>query len=142
MSHFENSISFPIDYCTDEFFINWNGKHIQEKILRNKVKKELFEQRKRKYVFIIASSNDISNYLDKLPKLTDSEALDRYVQQHIGNRSIIENLLSVRNAIMLYKALKSEKIREVYLCVNGFDTFKQKYPFFCKFRTSFLYPKK
>ena len=78
MSHFENSISFPIDYCTDEFFIGWNGKYIQEKILRNKVKKELFEQRRRKYVFIIASSNDISNYLDKLPKLTDCEALSKY----------------------------------------------------------------
>lgn len=51
-------------------------------------------------------------------------------------------MLSVRNAILLYKALKGEGVREMSLCVNGFDTFKQKYPFFCKFKTSFLYPKK
>lgn len=78
ISHFENSISFPIDYCTDDFFINWNAKYVLDKILKNKTKKELFDKRKRMYVFIIASSNDISNYLDKLPRLYDFEALERY----------------------------------------------------------------
>lgn len=47
----------------------------------------------------------------------------------------------MRNALLLIKALKGEKIREVYLCVNGFNVFVDKYPYLCKFRTSILYPK-
>jgi hypothetical protein len=55
---------------------------------------------------------------------------------------MVENIISMRNAILLYKALKNERIREVALCVDGFDKFKEKYPFICKFRTAFLHPRK
>ncbi len=42
---------------------------------------------------------------------------------------------------MLIKALKNERIREVYLCANAFNVFIDRYPQLCKFRTSSLYPK-
>lgn len=47
----------------------------------------------------------------------------------------------MRNALLLIKALKNERIREVRLCVNGFNVFTDKYPYLCKFRTSQLYPR-
>ena len=63
------------------------------------------------------------------------------LKQRLNERNL-ENIISLRNAILLYKALKNERIREVAICVDGYDTFKLKYPYACKFRTSYLYPKK
>jgi hypothetical protein len=45
----------------------------------------------------------------------------------------------LRNAILLYKALKNEKLREVYICANGFETIKQRYSYYCKRRTTKMY---
>lgn len=42
---------------------------------------------------------------------------------------------------MLIKALRNERIREIYLCANAFNVFNDRYPQLCKFRTSALYPK-
>ncbi len=90
----------------------------------------------------MASQCDLAHFLEKLPKLFNTDAVQAYIKKFESQPQVIENLLSIRNAILLYKALKNERIREVFLCVNGFNTFKLKYPYFCKFRTQFLYPKK
>ena len=58
------------------------------------------------------------------------------------SQQTLENILSLRNALMLYKTLKNEKIREVAICLDGMDQFVRNYPYFCKFRTAFLYPRK
>lgn len=141
-SHFENSINFPIDKCDDAFFTKWDPTKIQNEILRNPNKKAVFEMRKRTYLYIIASEHDITHFLDKLPRLFNSDAIATYCSKYIDIKYKLENLLSLRLSLLLYKALKQERIREVYLCVNGFDSFIQKYPYFCKFKTSFLYPRK
>jgi hypothetical protein len=60
----------------------------------------------------------------------------------LKNSKALESILSLRNALLLYKTLKNERIREVSICLDGMDHIKSKYPFFCKFRTAFLYPKK
>jgi hypothetical protein len=141
----ENSFSFPIDQCSDDFFINWDPANILENIIKNPVKRTLFELRKRYFVFIIASQNDIENYLDKLPKIFDPQSITKYYQKYQNDEESVykmEDLVSIRNALLLYKALKNEKIREVYLCVNGFKSIKQNYPYYCKYRTQFLYLKK
>lgn len=141
-SHFQNSINLPIDKCGDDFFINWDPKTILSTKIRNKTKKELFEQRRRSYIYIIASTNDITFYADKFPKVFNLEALLNYVDKYKDDSSCMQNLVSIRRALLLYKALKNERIREVSICINGFNTFKQRYPYFCKFKTSFLYPRK
>ena len=142
MCHFENAINFPINLCNDEFFTKWDANHISKDIIKNKIKKELFDSRRRMFVFIIASQNDITHYLDKLPKIFDSQSLEKYANKYVDNKDVIENLVSLRNSLLLYKALKNERLREMNICVNGFNTFKQKYAHFCKFRTQFLYPRK
>ena len=55
-----------------------------------------------------------------------------------------EDILATRNSILLYKALKLDKTREVYLCRNNFNAIQDKYPFMCRFSGSSLYlePKK
>lgn len=69
----------PIDKCEDDYFINWNPTEIVNKYIKNPVKKALFESRRRVYVYIIASSNDITFYADKFPRVFDTEALGKYV---------------------------------------------------------------
>jgi len=53
----------------------------------------------------------------------------------------IQDLFSLRNAVLLLKQLKKERIREVYIVMNGFQVFADKYPFMCKYRGAELYPK-
>lgn len=54
----------------------------------------------------------------------------------------LENVLSLRNALLLYKILRfNEKVSEVAICLEGFDTFRTKYPFLCKFRGCYPFPK-
>lgn len=57
-AHLKDSISFPIDLCDEEFFIKWDVNYIQNHILKNKEKKELFKNRKRLFINIIASQED------------------------------------------------------------------------------------
>ena len=80
--HFENSINFPIEKCTDEFFLNWDPKNISANIIKNPIKKELFDSRRRNYIYIIASQADITNFLDKLPKVFDCEAMEAYLMKY------------------------------------------------------------
>jgi hypothetical protein len=70
----------------------------------------------------------VANFLDKFPRLFTAECIKMYYEKHKNEKGRIMNLLSIRNGILLYKALNNEKIRDVYLCVNGQVTFKQKYP--------------
>jgi len=37
----------------------------------------------------------------------------------------------MRNAMLLYKALKKEKLREIDLCICGFDKIVKNYPHHC-----------
>lgn len=55
-----------------------------------------------------------------------------------------EDILATRNALLLYKALRNDKTREVYISRNSFNAIEGKYPFMCKFAGSSLYlsPKK
>jgi len=53
----------------------------------------------------------------------------------------VEDYYSMRNAMLLWRALRKERIREIYLCGNGFRLVEEKYPFMCKVRTSILYPR-
>ena len=57
--HVLDSLSFPLDLCDEKFFINWDPEHVVGKLLKNKEKVGLFKNRKRLFINIIASQNDI-----------------------------------------------------------------------------------
>ena len=75
-------------------------------------------------------------------EIKEGEHIKKQVKLSKDSQQILENILSLRNALMLYKTLKNEKIREVAICLDGMDQFVRNYPYFCKFRTAFLYPRK
>ena len=53
--HVIDSLSFPLDLCDENFFINWDPEVVTSKIIKNKEKVNLFKQRKRLFIYIIAS---------------------------------------------------------------------------------------
>jgi hypothetical protein len=57
-------------------------------------------------------------------------------------KEIMERVLGLRNALLLYRVLKKERIREVKIVLDGIDGFINRYPYSCKFRTAYTYPKK
>jgi hypothetical protein len=54
----------------------------------------------------------------------------------------MERVLGLRNSLLLYRILKKERIREVKIVADGIDGFINRYPYSCKFRTAYTYPKK
>ena len=42
-----------------------------------------------------------------------------------------EDLISLRNSLLLYKAVKAERLREIDICIDGFDKFMRYYKHFC-----------
>lgn len=53
--HVVDSLSFPLDLCDENFFINWDPENVINKLIRNKEKINLFKNRKRLFVHIVAS---------------------------------------------------------------------------------------
>jgi rhodanese-related sulfurtransferase len=54
-SHLKNSINVAIDLVNDNFFTKFKPSDMDEIIGDNKEKKELFKNRKRKFIYIIPS---------------------------------------------------------------------------------------
>lgn len=73
--HLKDSISFPIDLCDENFFINWDINHIQSTAIKNKEKLSLFKNRKRLFINVIAAENDVQMLLFKCTKLFKTENL-------------------------------------------------------------------
>jgi hypothetical protein len=56
LGHVENSIGLPLDLChSDDFFIKWDPLKISTEFIQNKEKKKQFDDRKRRFIYIIAS---------------------------------------------------------------------------------------
>ena len=155
-AHIFDSISFPVDLCQEDFFVNWDTKHIETEIIKNKEKLQLFKNRRRLFISIIAGSEEVQSMLQILPMLFSDQHIQKFrecpvfkgkkvamedVRNLLRLNLLIFQILSLRNAILLIKALRKERIREIYLCANPFNVFSDRYPQLCKFRTSVLYPK-
>lgn len=89
--------------------------------------------------FIVAHQNCDSKIFDYIPDLFNKEKIE-----NLKSMFSSEDILATRNCILLYKALKINKTREVYICRNSFHAIEGKYPFMCLFEGSNLYldPKK
>ena len=89
--------------------------------------------------FIVAHQNCDAKIFNYIPDLFSKDKID-----HLKSMFSAEDILATRNCILLYKALKVNKTREVYICRNSFHAIEGKYPFMCLFEGSNLYlePKK
>lgn len=80
----ENSINFPLNKCSDDFFMKWDQRKISQDIIKNKAKRALFDQRKRMFVYIIASQSEITHdVIEHLPKIFKAEHLRECFTKYI-----------------------------------------------------------
>ena len=95
--------------------------------LVNDLTKKKFENRRRMYVFIIAT-NDFSLNDFQIEKLWEAEYRNQILQSK--NERQITDFASLCNALLLMNALKGERIhREVYLINESMKYMQSKYQF-------------
>jgi protein-tyrosine phosphatase len=131
--HLKWSINFPVDILKDNSFINFDPEKI-DKFLILREDKEAFNKRKRSMCFIVAHQNSTSRIFPHLADLFDLAKI-----KELKTKFSSQDILATRNSILLYKALKKDKTREVYICRNSFNAIESKFPFMCRFDGSSLY---
>jgi len=94
-AHIYDSISFPVDLCDEQFFMQWDTTRIANEIIKNKEKLSLFKTRKRLFISIIAGSEDVQTLLQVLPMLFCDEHLIRFKECPIfqGKKIAIEDVI-------------------------------------------------
>jgi len=97
-----------------------------------------FAKRKRCYGFMIVSEKGFSrNFLHELRRLADVDDHEDYF--HIDEESMQELLYrtleesedreSIRNGLEIFKTLKKDKVRELFILIEGGSSFFHKYPY-------------
>jgi protein-tyrosine phosphatase len=84
--------------------------------------------------FIVAHQNSTSRIFPHLADLFDLAKI-----KELKTKFSSQDILATRNSILLYKALKKDKTREVFICRNSFNAIESKFPFMCRFDGSSLY---
>jgi hypothetical protein len=95
--------------------------------------KKAFINRKRRWVFIIVSeeTTSLKKMLLKLHAFGNQKALASLVAE-INTEVEQRDLLSLRNALLIYMALKNERCKEVDFCFDGFEHFQKHYSHFLR----------
>ena len=96
-AHIFDSLSFPIDLCDEDFFINWDSERITKEIIKNKEKLQFFKTRKRQFISIIAGSEDIASMLEYLPMIYNEEKLRKFTEcaHYKGRKAAIEDVRNI-----------------------------------------------
>lgn len=100
-AHIFDSLSFPIDLCDEDFFINWDPERITKEIIKNQEKLKLFKTRKRQFISVIAGSEDIKGMLEYLPMIFDEAKFRGFKGccQYKGRKVALEDVSQYRNLI-------------------------------------------
>jgi hypothetical protein len=93
-AHIFDSVSFPVDLCDERFFVGWDPERIMREIIKNKEKYNLFKNRKRQFISIIAGCEDIQSMLEVLPMIYSYEKMRNFKEcpQFKGRRIAIEDV--------------------------------------------------
>lgn len=141
------SINFSIEKMRDETFYSWakNVKQIEldKSILKDKYSNFAFKYRKRHWVFIIGShsSKNLNDMILNVASFANQEKFLQLVQK-AQTPEQKEDLISFRNSILLYNALKKERLRECDLSICGFDKIQRQYQYHClDSQGNFIIPK-
>lgn len=124
-THLQKAVNIPFEMCQDpEFFTKWNGAKVEKQFtsINEKLDMAAFSKRRRHWVFIVAAqdSNFLTDHLFDLPQFFHKDTLQNKIDSCKDETELCD-LLSFRTAILMYKALKNERVREVHFCVDGHD---------------------
>ena len=132
----DKSVNFAIEKFNEEAFIFWPqfAKKLEAdtRIFKNKQVQNCFKRRRRYWVYLIAAqtSKNIDQTLLELSAFGNKEGLAALVKS-ADTEQKKQDLLSLRNAFLLYNALKKERLREIDICIDGFDKIRKHYEHFC-----------
>jgi len=89
------------------------------------------KKRKRHFVYIVPcqQSSILKKYLMQLYIFCNPDKLAEAVEACTTPLDK-EDLISIRNTLALYKALTNERHRDCFISLEGFDAFKEKYPYY------------
>mmetsp|Transcript_4403 Transcript_4403/g.5399 ORF Transcript_4403/g.5399 Transcript_4403/m.5399 type:complete len:320 (+) Transcript_4403:260-1219(+) len=130
------SVNFSIERFQEDTFIQWSKKSKQlengSPVFKNKYQIHGFKRRRRHWCFIIGahSSVNVDKFVLEMGKYTSKEQqAELLASLHTDEEK--RDYLSLRNACLLYKALKNERLRELDLSICGFDKIAANYKHFC-----------
>lgn len=130
------SINFPIEVFKEDAFVGWTQKskklETDSSVLKNKYQIHGFKRRRRHWVFIIGghSSANINKVVLEMGKFTNKQEQAELIAS-LETEEEKQDFLSMRNACLLFKALKKERIRELDLSICGFDKIVKHYQHHC-----------
>ena len=130
------SINFSLEKFKEDAFIGWTQKSRQletdSTVLKNKYHVHGFKRRRRHWVFIIGahSSENVDKHVLEMGKYTNKEEQAELIAT-LQTDQEKQDFLSLRNACLLFKALKKERIRELDLSICGFDKIVKHYKHHC-----------
>lgn len=131
------SVNFSIEQFKEDSFIQWSKKSKQleagSPIFKNKYQIHGFKRRRRHWCFIIGahSSVNVDRFVLEMGKFANKEQQAGMIAS-LQTEEEKKDFLSLRNACLLYKALKNERLRELDLSICGFDKIAKNYRHFCQ----------
>jgi hypothetical protein len=89
--------------------------------------------RRRHWVFIIVGEecNILRKNFLRMSHFARQDKLDQLIAEAVSEQER-RDLISLRNGLLLYKALRKERVREMDICFDGFTHFKKHYQHFCR----------
>ena len=102
-AHIFDSISFPVDLCAEEFFVNWETKHIESEIIKNKEKLQLFKNRRRLFISVIAGSEEVQSMLSILPMLFSDKHIEKFKECPVfhGKKVAMEDVRRIKMIFLI-----------------------------------------
>jgi Dual specificity phosphatase, catalytic domain len=126
--HLTGSINVPSDELRVSDLINFAEEKFIKKYWHTKHHQLVFKKRKRAMVIIIPFENPCDSLISQIPILFNKSKLEK-----LGDHTITQDFVSLRNSILFNKVLSSEKHRYSYLCKTSMKLISENYPFLWKF---------
>lgn len=118
----DKSVNFDVERFSEDIFINWAQKSKQietdQSIFLTKYSIDWMKKRKRRFCYIIPcqQTSFLERYLMKLSLFGDEQkTLEALEECASGSAQDKLDLLSLRNSLLLYRALKKERVSEAYI---------------------------
>lgn len=132
-SHFFSSVNLPGDSFTVEELLHYDSNAFYERHFSKVKNGELFLNRKRLVVYIVPSFGCVDAMCDDHKVLTD------ILNSNTSSKIDFLRAKALVHAYILADCLRKEKVREVYIYINGFGVLLNRYPFLCLFCENHLY---
>mmetsp|Transcript_24091 Transcript_24091/g.32299 ORF Transcript_24091/g.32299 Transcript_24091/m.32299 type:complete len:236 (+) Transcript_24091:229-936(+) len=131
----DKSVNFPLERFTEETFIDWSTKVKQletdSTIFKDKYEVDKMKKRKRRFCYIVPCQQSamLKKHMRSLSLFCSPEKLAEAISACTSEQDKAD-LLSIRNSLLLFQAMKKERHREVFISLEAFDAYRDQYRHF------------